>query len=85
MFNQHAKWFEGHAHRSVAPSDRVAQLPADLAVWRQDQNGFSHQDPGFIDHVVNKKSEVVRVVPAARRNTLLVGDRHACASSNTST
>ena len=61
MFNQHAKWLK------VTPRDPMARPIASLNyllsrhVWRQDHNGFSHQDPGFIDHVVNKKAEVVRV------------------------
>ncbi|WP_423820652.1 phosphoketolase family protein [Salinisphaera sp. SPP-AMP-43] len=61
MFNQHAKWLKVSA--GLAWRQRIASLNYLIAshVWRQDHNGFSHQDPGFIDHVVNKKAEVVRV------------------------
>ena len=76
MFNQHAKWLKVTAGHPVAAPDRVAQLPAvSSLVWRQDHNGFSHQDPGFIDHVVNKKADVIRVYLPPDANTLLsVGD-----------
>ena len=61
MFNQHAKWLKVTAH--LPWRRKIASLNYLLAshVWRQDHNGFTHQDPGFIDHVVNKKAEVVRV------------------------
>ena len=71
MFNQHAKWLK------VTRRPRLARPVASLNylltshVWRQDHNGFSHQDPGFIDHVVNKKAEVVRVYLPPDANTLL--------------
>jgi xylulose-5-phosphate/fructose-6-phosphate phosphoketolase len=71
MFNQHAKWLKV---ASELPWRRpVASLNYLLSshVWRQDHNGFSHQDPGFIDHVVNKKAEVVRVYLPPDANTLL--------------
>ncbi len=71
MFNQHAKWLKV-AHE--LPWRRpVASLNYLLSshVWRQDHNGFSHQDPGFIDHVINKKAEVVRVYLPPDANTLL--------------
>ncbi|MDX5318763.1 MAG: phosphoketolase family protein, partial [Actinomycetes bacterium] len=71
MFNQHAKWLKVANH---LPWRRpIASLNYLLSshVWRQDHNGFSHQDPGFIDHVVNKKAEVVRVYLPADANTLL--------------
>jgi xylulose-5-phosphate/fructose-6-phosphate phosphoketolase len=71
MFNQHAKWLKV-AHQ--LPWRRpVASLNYLLSshVWRQDHNGFSHQDPGFIDHVINKKAEVVRVYLPPDANTLL--------------
>ncbi|WP_394555183.1 phosphoketolase [Agromyces sp. MMS24-JH15] len=71
MFNQHAKWLKVSRH---LPWRRpVASLNYLLSshVWRQDHNGFSHQDPGFIDHVVNKKAEVVRVYLPPDANTLL--------------
>ncbi|RKT54908.1 phosphoketolase family protein [Saccharothrix australiensis] len=71
MFNQHAKWLK--VHRRLAWRRPVASLNYLLSshVWRQDHNGFSHQDPGFIDHVMNKKAEVVRVYLPADTNTLL--------------
>ncbi|KQW49192.1 phosphoketolase [Nocardioides sp. Root1257] len=75
MFNQHAKWLE--STRKIAWRRPVASLNYLLTshVWRQDHNGFSHQDPGFIDHVVNKKATVVRVYLPPDANTLLsVGD-----------
>jgi xylulose-5-phosphate/fructose-6-phosphate phosphoketolase len=72
MFNQHAKWLK--VARDEVPWRRpIASLNYLLTshVWRQDHNGFSHQDPGFIDHVVNKKAEVVRVYLPPDANTLL--------------
>jgi xylulose-5-phosphate/fructose-6-phosphate phosphoketolase len=71
MFNQHAKWLE--SAKKVAWRRPVASLNYLLSshVWRQDHNGFSHQDPGFIDHVMNKKSEIVRVYLPFDANTLL--------------
>ena len=71
MFNQHAKWLKVTLRHSLAAADRVAELPAGSHVWRQDHNGFTHQDPGFIDHVVNKKAEVVRVYLPPDANCLL--------------
>ena len=71
MFNQHAKWLKVTRH---LPWRRpIASLNILLAshVWRQDHNGFTHQDPGFIDHVVNKKSEVIRVYLPPDTNCLL--------------
>ncbi|MEI8606169.1 hypothetical protein [Pseudoalteromonas sp. B160] len=61
MFNQHAKWLKVSSALSWRP--KIASLNYLLAshVWRQDHNGFTHQDPGFIDVVVNKKAEIVRV------------------------
>jgi xylulose-5-phosphate/fructose-6-phosphate phosphoketolase len=76
MFNQHAKWLK--THRLLPWRRPVASLNYLLSshVWRQDHNGFSHQDPGFIDHVMNKKAEVVRVYLPPDTNTLLaVADR----------
>jgi xylulose-5-phosphate/fructose-6-phosphate phosphoketolase len=76
MFNQHAKWLK--VTRDIPWRRPVASLNYLLSshVWRQDHNGFSHQDPGFIDHVVNKKAEVIRVYLPPDANTLLsVGDR----------
>ena len=75
MFNQHAKWLK--VTRGLAWRRPIASLNYLLSshVWRQDHNGFSHQDPGFIDHVVNKKAEVIRVYLPPDANTLLsVGD-----------
>jgi xylulose-5-phosphate/fructose-6-phosphate phosphoketolase len=71
MFNQHAKWLR--TSRRLAWRRPVASLNYLLSshVWRQDHNGFSHQDPGFIDHVVNKKAEVIRVYLPPDANTLL--------------
>jgi len=72
MFNQHAKWLKVAAHE-VPWRRPVASLNYLLTshVWRQDHNGFSHQDPGFIDHVVNKKADVIRVYLPPDANTLL--------------
>jgi len=71
MFNQHAKWLKVSA--ALPWRHRIASLNYLLAshVWRQDHNGFTHQDPGFIDHVVNKKAEVVRVYLPPDANCLL--------------
>jgi xylulose-5-phosphate/fructose-6-phosphate phosphoketolase len=71
MFNQHAKWLR--TSRRIAWRRPIASLNYLLSshVWRQDHNGFSHQDPGFIDHVVNKKAEVIRVYLPPDANTLL--------------
>ena len=71
MFNQHAKWLK--VHRELAWRRPVASLNYLLSshVWQQDHNGFSHQDPGFIDHAVNKKAEVIRVYLPPDANTLL--------------
>ena len=82
MFNQHAKWLE-EANR-IAWRRPVASLNILLTshVWRQDHNGFSHQDPGFIDLVVNKKADVVRVYLPPDANTLLCVARQCLASRN---
>ncbi len=71
MFNQHAKWLK--STRDIPWRRPIASLNYLLTshVWRQDHNGFSHQDPGFIDHVVNKKADVVRVYLPPDANTLL--------------
>ena len=82
MFNQHAKWLK--TIRQVRWRRPIASLNYLLSshVWRQDHNGFSHQDPGFIDHVVNKKADVVRVYLPPDANCLLsVGD-HCLRSRN---
>jgi xylulose-5-phosphate/fructose-6-phosphate phosphoketolase len=75
MVNQHAKWLK--VTREIPWRKPIASLNYLLSshVWRQDHNGFSHQDPGFIDHVVNKKAEIIRVYLPPDANTLLsVGD-----------
>jgi xylulose-5-phosphate/fructose-6-phosphate phosphoketolase len=80
MVNQHAKWLK--VTRSIPWRRPLASLNYLLSshVWRQDHNGFSHQDPGFIDHVVNKKAEIIRVYLPPDANCLLsVGD-HALRS-----
>jgi xylulose-5-phosphate/fructose-6-phosphate phosphoketolase len=71
MFNQHAKWLK--VSREIAWRAPIASLTYLLTshVWRQDHNGFSHQDPGFIDHVVNKKASIIRVYLPPDANTLL--------------
>jgi xylulose-5-phosphate/fructose-6-phosphate phosphoketolase len=71
MFNQHAKWLK--TTRALAWRKPLASLNYLLTshVWRQDHNGFSHQDPGFIDHVANKKADVVRIYLPPDANTLL--------------
>jgi xylulose-5-phosphate/fructose-6-phosphate phosphoketolase len=71
MFNQHAKWLKVTSH--IPWRRKIASLNYVLAshVWRQDHNGFTHQDPGFIDHVVNKKAEIVRVYLPPDANCLL--------------
>ncbi|MEA2135839.1 MAG: xylulose-5-phosphate/fructose-6-phosphate phosphoketolase [Solirubrobacteraceae bacterium] len=71
MFNQHAKWLK--TTRELGWRSPIASLNYLLTshVWRQDHNGFSHQDPGFIDHVVNKKADIVRVWLPPDANTLL--------------
>ena len=71
MFNQHAKWLKMSSE--VAWRRNIASLNYLLSstVWRQDHNGFTHQDPGFIDHVINKKAEIVRVYLPPDANCLL--------------
>jgi len=71
MFNQHAKWLKVTSHLSWRP--KIASLNYLLAshVWRQDHNGFTHQDPGFLDLVVNKKAEIVRIYLPPDANCLL--------------
>jgi xylulose-5-phosphate/fructose-6-phosphate phosphoketolase len=82
MFNQHAKWLK--TTRAIPWRAPIASLNYLLSshVWRQDHNGFSHQDPGFIDHVVNKKAEVVRVYLPPDTNTLLSVADHCLRSRN---
>ena len=71
MFNQHAKWLKVCNHIPWRRSISSLNYLLSSHVWRQDHNGFSHQDPGFIDHVVNKKAEVVRVYLPPDANCLL--------------
>ena len=82
MFNQHAKWLKTTRH--IPWRRPIASLNYLLTshVWRQDHNGFSHQDPGFIDHVVNKKADVVRVYLPPDANTLLSVTDHCLRSRN---
>jgi xylulose-5-phosphate/fructose-6-phosphate phosphoketolase len=82
MFNQHAKWLKT-THR-IAWRTPIASLTYLLTshVWRQDHNGFSHQDPGFIDHAVNKKADVIRVYLPPDANTLLSVADHCLRSRN---
>jgi xylulose-5-phosphate/fructose-6-phosphate phosphoketolase len=83
MFNQHAKWLKVTRHE-IPWRRPIASLNILLTshVWRQDHNGFSHQDPGFIDHVVNKKADVVRVYFPPDANTLLSVTDHCLRSRN---
>ena len=82
MFNQHAKWLK--TTRGIPWRRPIASLNYLLSshVWRQDHNGFSHQDPGFIDHVMNKKAEVIRVYLPPDANTLLSVADHCLRSRN---
>src|SRR5213080_930546 len=82
MFNQHAKWLKTTRH--IPWRRPIASLNYLLTshVWRQDHNGFSHQDPGFLDHVVNKKAEVIRVYLPPDANTLLSVTDHCLRSRN---
>ena len=80
MFNQHAKWLK--VTREIPWRRPIASLNYLLTshVWRQDQNGFTHQDPGFIDHVANKKAEIIRVYLPPDANTLLSVTDHCLRS-----
>jgi xylulose-5-phosphate/fructose-6-phosphate phosphoketolase len=82
MFNQHAKWLK--VTRTIPWRSPIASLNYLLTshVWRQDHNGFSHQDPGFLDHVANKKSEVVRIYLPPDANCLLSVADHCLRSRN---
>ena len=82
MFNQHAKWLK--VTRQIPWRRPIASLNYLLTshVWRQDHNGFSHQDPGFIDHVVNKKADIIRVYLPPDANTLLSVTDHCLRSRN---
>ena len=82
MFNQHAKWLK--VTRRIPWRRPIASLNYLLTshVWRQDHNGFSHQDPGFIDHVVNKSADIIRVYLPPDANTLLSVADHCLRSRN---
>jgi xylulose-5-phosphate/fructose-6-phosphate phosphoketolase len=82
MFNQHAKWLK--VCNEIPWRRPIASLNYLLTshVWRQDHNGFSHQDPGFIDHVVNKKAEIIRVYLPPDANSLLSVADHCLRSRN---
>ncbi|MCX5658048.1 MAG: phosphoketolase family protein [Candidatus Omnitrophica bacterium] len=82
MFNQHAKWLKVSRH--IPWRRPIASLNYLLTshVWRQDHNGFSHQDPGFIDHAVSKKAEIIRVYLPPDTNTLLSVTDHCLRSRN---
>ena len=82
MFNQHAKWLK--VSKEVPWRRPIASLNYLLSshVWRQDHNGFSHQDPGFIDHVINKKADIIRVYLPPDANTLLSVTDHCLRSRN---
>jgi xylulose-5-phosphate/fructose-6-phosphate phosphoketolase len=82
MFNQHAKWLKVCNH--IPWRRPIASLNYLLSshVWRQDHNGFSHQDPGFIDHVANKKAEIIRIYLPPDANTLLSVTDHCLRSRN---
>jgi xylulose-5-phosphate/fructose-6-phosphate phosphoketolase len=80
MFNQHAKWLKTTRHIPWRPPIASLNYLLTSHVWRQDHNGFSHQDPGFIDHVVNKKAEIIRVYLPPDANTLLSVTDHCLRS-----
>jgi xylulose-5-phosphate/fructose-6-phosphate phosphoketolase len=82
MFNQHAKWLK--VTRDIPWRRPIASLNYVLSslVWRQDHNGFTHQDPGFIDHAVNKKAEIIRVYLPPDANTMLSVTDHCLRSRN---
>jgi xylulose-5-phosphate/fructose-6-phosphate phosphoketolase len=82
MFNQHAKWLKTTRHIAWRRSIPSLNYLLTSHVWRQDHNGFSHQDPGFIDHVMNKKAEIVRVYLPPDANTLLSVADHCLRSRN---
>ena len=83
MFNQHAKWLKT-TRKEIPWRAPIASLNYLLSshVWRQDHNGFSHQDPGFIDHAVNKKADIIRVYLPPDANTLLSVTDHCLRSRN---
>jgi xylulose-5-phosphate/fructose-6-phosphate phosphoketolase len=83
MFNQHAKWLKVTS-KDIPWRRPIASLNYLLSshVWRQDHNGFSHQDPGFIDHVANKKADIIRVYLPPDANTLLSVTNHCLRTRN---
>ena len=85
MFNQHAKWLKVCNHIPWRRPIGSLNYLFSSHVWRQDHNGFSHQVPGFIDHVVNKKAEVVRVYLPPDANACCRSPTTACAVGTTST
>jgi xylulose-5-phosphate/fructose-6-phosphate phosphoketolase len=82
MFNQHAKWLKVCRHIPWRRPISSLNYLLSSHVWRQDHNGFSHQDPGFIDHVVNKKAEIIRVYLPPDANCLLSVTDHCLRSRN---
>ncbi|MCX6606494.1 MAG: phosphoketolase family protein [Acidobacteria bacterium] len=82
MFNQHAKWLKTTREMKWRPPISSLNYLLTSHVWRQDHNGFSHQDPGFLDHVTNKKSEVIRVYLPPDANTLLSVADHCLRSKH---
>ncbi|MEG9246515.1 phosphoketolase family protein [Arthrobacter sp. Soc17.1.1.1] len=83
MFNQFAKWLK--VHRTLPWRQPIASFNYMLSshVWQQDHNGFSHQDPGFIDHVMNKKADIIRVYLPPDANTMLAVTRHCMTTRDT--
>ncbi|HVG26287.1 MAG TPA: phosphoketolase family protein, partial [Acidobacteriaceae bacterium] len=82
MFNQHAKWLKSMRHLPWRKPIASLNYLLSSHVWRQDHNGFSHQDPGFIDHVASKKADVVRIYLPPDANTLLSVADHCLRSRN---
>jgi len=82
MFNQHAKWLKTTRHLQWRKPIASLNYLLSSHVWRQDHNGFSHQDPGFIDHVANKKADIIRIYLPPDANTLLSVADHCLRSRN---
>ncbi len=83
MFNQFAKWLKVHQDLSWRRPIASFNYLLSSHVWQQDHNGFSHQDPGFIDHVVNKKADVIRVYLPPDTNTMLAVTEHCMKTRDT--
>ncbi len=83
MFNQFAKWLKVHQDLSWRRPIASFNYLLSSHVWQQDHNGFSHQDPGFIDHVVNKKADVIRVYLPPDTNTMLAVTEHCMQTRDT--